>query len=164
MFKSWSIDLANQLRQGESHPLLNEHFSKHRKLVPALAMIFHIIAVADGEKPSGVSLEATRMAVLWEEYLQKHARRIYGLVIGTSHISTIALLERIVDGSLRDGFTAHDVMQKRWTGFKHLIQVEKVCKVLEDHGWLRIANQPPSPTGGRPTTRYRINPKAKKRP
>lgn len=164
MFIVWYINLANQLRLSDIHPLLNEHFSKHRKLVPTLAMIFHIIAVADGEKPSGVSLEATRMAVLWEEYLQKHARRIYGLVIGTSHISTIALLKRILDGSLRDGFTAHDVLQKRWTGFKHLTQVEKVCQVLEDHGWIRSENQTPSPAGGRPTTRYRIHPKAIKRP
>lgn len=163
IFKNWFIKLANQLRLTDTHPLLNEHFSKHRKLVPALAMIFHIIVVADGDKSSCVSLKATQMAVLWEDYLQKHARRIYGLVLGTPCISTLALLERILDGSLRDGFTAHDVLQKRWTGFKDRSQVEKVCKALEDHGWIRSEKQTPSPAGGRPTTRYRIHPKAIKR-
>ncbi|MBF0291003.1 MAG: DUF3987 domain-containing protein [Nitrospinae bacterium] len=163
VFKNWFIKLANQLRLADTHPLLNEHFSKHRKLVPALAMIFHVIAVADGDKPSGISLEATRMAVQWEDYLQKHARRIYGLVLGTPYVSTLALLERILDGSLRDGFTIHDVLQKSWSGFKDRLQIEKVCKALEDHGWIRSEKQTPSPTGGRPTTRYRIHPKAIKR-
>jgi hypothetical protein len=161
--KNWSINLANQLRLTDTHPLLNEHFSKHRKLVPALAMIFHIIAVADGAKPSCVSLKATQTALLWEAYLQKHAQRIYGLVLGTPYITTLALLERIVDGSLRDGFTVHDILQKKWSGFKYPAQVQKVCKVIEEHGWIRSEKQTPSPAGGRPTTRYRINPKAIKR-
>jgi putative DNA primase/helicase len=162
--KNWSINLANQLRQADTHPLLNEHFSKYRKLVPALAMIFHIIAVADGDKPSCVTLKATQMAVLWEEYLQKHAQRIYGLVLGIPIIVTLALLERIADGSLRDGFTVHDVLQKNWSGFKYPSQVQKACKVLEDYGWIRGEKQTPSLAGGRPTTRYRIHPKAIKRP
>jgi hypothetical protein len=52
--------------------------------MPSLALIFHIIKIADGRKDKGVTLESAEQAAACCEYLESHARRIYGMVLDTT--------------------------------------------------------------------------------
>src|SRR5260221_11274467 len=45
-FHEWIRKLQEKL-EGKDHPILIQHLSKYRSLMPSLALVFHIINVAD---------------------------------------------------------------------------------------------------------------------
>src|SRR5262249_25469479 len=53
---------------------------KYRSLMPTLALIFHLVDIADGSGSGPVSMQAAGMAAAWCDYLEAHARRVYGMV------------------------------------------------------------------------------------
>src|SRR5215467_10270694 len=63
-----------RLRSDSLSPALEGHLAKYRKLVPALALIDHLAEGGNG----GVGKEALLRALAMAEYLETHARRIYG--------------------------------------------------------------------------------------
>src|SRR5207244_2828484 len=79
LFYRWSDALNVKLRQ-EDDEIVIEHLGKYRSLMPSLALIFHLCDIVDGGPSGPVSADATQKAVFWCEYLEQHARRIYGLV------------------------------------------------------------------------------------
>jgi hypothetical protein len=115
LFYEWLTELQGKL-QGEDEPVVIEHLRKYRSLMPSLALIFHLINIADGTAAAGpVSLEVAELAAAWCEYLESHARRIYGLVTNASQQAAAALASKIRAGKLADGgFTARDVYRQNW--------------------------------------------------
>jgi putative DNA primase/helicase len=82
-FHEWIKKLQEKL-EGNDHPIILQHLSKYRSLMPSLALIFHIIHLADGKKVCDVTLESTKQAAACCTYLESHARRIYGMVLDTT--------------------------------------------------------------------------------
>ena len=80
-FYRWLTKLQTEKldRDGEE-PIMSEHLAKFRSLMPSLALIFHLIEVADGTAAGAVTLRSAQQAAQWCDYLETHARRIYGLV------------------------------------------------------------------------------------
>ena len=163
VFKQWLIELQTLTLENETG-LLQEHFAKYRSLMPSLALIFHVVNYTDNPTPvTGtekhfVSVEATRMAVRWCEYLQSHARRIYGLLETVSVEGAKALLAQIKRGKLPDGFKVREVVKKGWTSLTTPAAVESAVAELITRHYLR--EELPAPTAGRPEAiRYFINPK-----
>lgn len=152
IFAEWLTKLERQLRSSELHPALESHFSKYRKLVPALALINHLV---DGGSGS-VGSVALKRAIAFSEYLASHARRLYGAGLRLEVVTAQAILARIRKGELTDGFTARDILQNDWAKLTDREQVIAGLALLVDHDWLveRI-----TATGGRPRTDYIINPK-----
>ncbi len=159
LFYRWLTELeTNKLRQ-DDEPIILEHLSKYRSLLPSLALLFHLVDVADGAPPGPVSAGAFRMAECWCGYLESHARRIYGLVLGCDDSAAVRLLQAIKNGALKDGFTARDVQRKGWARLSQMEAVSSACETLIHAGWLRSEVIKPT-SGGRPTTRYLINTEA----
>jgi len=78
VFNEWIIDLENRLPQ--QSPLIEQHLAKYRSLMPTLALLFHLISVADGSESAGnIGKGAAMLAAEWCEFLEAHARRIYAL-------------------------------------------------------------------------------------
>ena len=71
-------------RKNEEHPIIIQHLSKYRSLMPSLSLIFHLINIADGKKENDISLDVTQKAAACCAYLESHARRIYGMVLDTT--------------------------------------------------------------------------------
>src|SRR5215472_2151712 len=92
-------------------PALEAHLAKYRKLVPALALIDHLAEAGAG----GVGKEALLRALAMAEYLETHARRLYGATDTIDIIAAEAILAHIRRGALKDGFTARDVHQSGWS-------------------------------------------------
>jgi len=160
VFNDWLIDLQEKL-QKEDSPLMVEHLSKYRSLMPSLALIFHLIDIADGQATGGVSSMAALNAMFWCEYLETHARRIYGMVGDTAQRAASELAKKIKQGRLQDSFTVRDVYRKGW----HLLNkknTELACEELVAAGWLKENMQEAGKQGGRPVIVFRINPKVKK--
>lgn len=140
----------------ESESVVQQHLAKYDKLLPALALIFHLVDCAAGGKPGPVSERAARMAVRWCDYLQSHARRCYGLLDGGGGYPARLLLDKIKAGKLEDGFTARDVVRKQWRGLTKDSAVQGALSRLEAAHWLRGKD---TEGPGYPTTKYQTNPR-----
>jgi putative DNA primase/helicase len=154
-FLEWHGDLEAKLRGGDLSASLEGHVAKFRKLVPALALITHL---ADGGQES-VGLPALKRAIGFAEYLETHARRLYGSGSEVETGAAKAILRHLRKGDLSDGFTARDVHQPKWSGLTDIAHVELGLTLLVDLDHLAALPSQSGRQGGRPTTAYRINPR-----
>ena len=148
-FQEWHEALEKRLRSGELHPALESHFSKYRKLVPALALLIHLADDGRGE----IGEDATLKALAWAEYLETHAHRVYGAVTQVEVAAAKAILRRIERGDLQAPFTTRDVWRPGWAGLSDRALVVRALELLADYGHLTV--EVDRATGGRPATRYR---------
>jgi hypothetical protein len=148
----WLELLDRAVKDENLHPAERAHRTKYRKMVPAIALLIHL---AEGRQ-NPVGLPAWETALEWEKYLLPHARRVYALANNTKFIAAAALARRIESGELPSPFTERQVYLKGWTGLSAPADAKGAVQELIDAGWLRPV---PEVTGGRPTTRYHINPR-----
>ncbi|WP_167759967.1 YfjI family protein [Paraburkholderia pallida] len=152
MFVEWRTELENELRAGDLHPAMESHLAKYRKLIPSLALIFHL---ADGGA-GPIAVEPMARALAWSVYLRSHAERAYGSVLLAEMEGAKALLKRIKAGDIGDAFAARDVYHaKHWARLENAESVGKAISVLIEFGYLLPETLD---TGGRRKTVYRINP------
>lgn len=165
LFIDWFTELNAENIANEEHAIIQEHLSKYGKLMPALALIFHIIDGVNFGNVGAVSKASAEMAIQWCEYLEKHARRIYGLVLNSSELRASVLALKLQQLPIAhewlssEGVTASQILRKNW---KHLTTIEGVydaLDVLTDKNWLRLEEVEPSVKGGRPKKRFLINKK-----
>jgi hypothetical protein len=153
-FDEWRENLECRLRSGAETEAFESMLAKHRKLVPALSLIYHL---ADGHV-GPVDLESFERAVATSRYLESHARRVYAVAINPEMAAARTLAKHLQENKIKtEDFTAGDVLRKGWSGLGTLDQVERALKVLIDLDW--VAAVPPTNTAGRPRVRYQINPK-----
>ena len=94
----------------------------------------------------------------WCAYLQGHARRLYASVTDRAQVAAALLAAQLTHGRLPSPFTARDVYRNEWTGLTEPRVVQGALEGLAELGWLRPDAVRP-PDGGRPTVRFRINPR-----
>lgn len=154
LFNEWLTDLQVSL-QVEETPLMVEHLSKYRSLMPSLALIFHLTNIADGQAGGPVSFQAAQQAAAWCDYLESHARRIYGLVADVATRAAAELAKKIHAGKVHDGFALREVYRNEWHLLDKKDLVQGACSELMEAGWLResIAEE------GKTRLIYAINPK-----
>lgn len=177
-FFEWWQRLEKKIANCNEEPIIAEHLAKFRSLMPSLALIFHLIEVADskastspfgtfaptaeltgsGTASSGVPLRCAEMAASWCEYLEAHARRIYGLLANVADKAAASLADKIKKGRLKESFTLRDVYRKEWSLLDTPELVKGACEDLIQAGWLTSEGILPSGCGGRSTTIFRIHP------
>jgi putative DNA primase/helicase len=151
IFYEWYVENERLLAIGGLDSARQSHFAKYRSLVPALALLFHLL---DGET-DGVCDDCLTRAIGFTEYLKKHANRIYASVSGHDHAATRTLATRLLDGQLSDGFTCRTLALKGWSGLATKEQTQAAIDALVDFDWLF---EEEIRSGGRPTVRYTLNP------
>jgi putative DNA primase/helicase len=153
LFTDWHTNLERRLRSGEMHVALEAHLAKYRKLVPGLSLICHL---ADGwTGPVGVT--AVRRAIAWAAYLETHAKRAYGSVTAASADTAKSILAKIRSGHLKTEFRSRDVWRPGWSRLTDRDAVNAGLALLVDYDWLSTWK---IETAGRPSTLFRLNPKA----
>lgn len=158
-FFVWLTELEREKLNTEEEPILLEHFAKYRKLMPSLALIFHLINIASGKSRGPISVECVERAAAWCEYLEHHARRIYTSSITAEYQAARNLIRKIQKGELHDRFDNRDIYRKHWSLLKTKEEVESACSLLVENGWLREGTV----SEGRKTKGcYFINPAVKK--
>lgn len=158
IFDHWRFSLETRLR-GESRllPAMESHLTKYRKLMPALALIFHLIEVADGNVTAGpVSVNAASMAEAWCEYLESHAVRIYGSSSTPGMEPAKEILKHIMRGAIQDGCKPKDIYRHHWAKLTTPDDVKTGLELLEQYDWLCVDRVP---TGGKPSEIVRLNPR-----
>jgi hypothetical protein len=155
-FNSWWTSLEKDLRSGAHSPFMESHISKYRKLVPALALLDHLILGDSGN----IKIDSLKRAIAWKKFLLSHAGRAYASVTAGSKDAAKSLAVHIKKGDLQDGFTVRNVYRKNWSLLSTAKEAVEATEVLEDMGWLRgVRDEKGSANDGRPTVRYLINPK-----
>ena len=152
-FVDWRTDLEKRIR-GDLHPALESHLAKYRKLVPGLALIFHL--VDEGMGPVG--MPAIERAIAWAIYLEKHAHRAYGSVTLPAAATAEAILAKLRSGALKPQFSSKDVWRPGWSRLTEPDVVHAGLRMLVDYDHLAEAKVE---TGGRgrPAIVYTANPK-----
>ncbi|CAG4924660.1 YfjI family protein [Paraburkholderia saeva] len=161
VFIEWRRTLEDELRCGALPEAVEAHLSKYRKLVPALALIFHL--ADNGRGP--INAPSIERAIAWARYLRTHAQRAYGMCLVTPLDRARALLERIEKGRLpSEPFAVKKIYDAGWSRLATRDEAQQAVDVLVDHGYLVVAEaggKSDSETGGRPReARYAVNPKA----
>lgn len=159
IFVDFSSDLHVVRLPAEDEPIIRQHLAKYDKLFPGLALIFHLVDCATGERSGAVSRDCALRAAAWCEYLQAHARRCYGLLKDDGLRAAQALVAKLQRGALSDGFTARDVRRNQWRHLTTDEAIQAALDWLEDEDWLRGE---PTSGAGRKTVRYSINPAVKR--
>lgn len=155
-FVEWQTSLEERLRSNELNPSIESHLAKYTKLVPALALMNQLCDHGIGT----IGVDALNRAIAFAVYLETHAIRAYRAGLRGDAASAQAILARIRKGDLPGEFTARDIYQRDWSNLTDRDAVKLGLELLVDHHWLRALPAPGHPTGGRPTTRYQVNPKA----
>lgn len=160
IFSEWLTELERKLRRVDDEPVLIEHLGKYRSLMPALSLVFHVLDLANGQMTSQVTAENAQRAAAWCEYLESHARRIYGLVTNLTAQAASRLALKIQQKDLPDPFTVRNVYRKEWSLLDDRQIIENACEELVSLGWLKERVTPPA-SGQRGKTEYLINPKVR---
>jgi hypothetical protein len=161
VFDRWRDELEGRLRTAELPPALESHLAKYRSLMPSLALLFQLIEFVDGTGEGGaVGLRSALQTAAWCEYLKTHARRLYSSAENPAMEEARALLDRIRKGEVCNGDSTRSVYRKHWAKLSTPEEVNSVCAVLEEFGWLRVEAVK---TGGRSATRLRLHPSLRER-
>jgi len=158
VFRLWLTDLERRLEEEEIRrvPAFQAHLAKYRKLMPTLALIFHLIGVVDGGVIGPVSADAAALAVEWCDYLEAHARKVYGIG-GMSPGQSLA--KHIERGDVKDGVSPRMIAKREWKNLKTSDEVRAAVAEIASFGWCRIQDAPSkNPKGGRPRQFICIHP------
>jgi len=158
LFNQWWEILEVRLRSGDNHPALESHISKYRKLVPALALLDHLVEGRHGD----IAAKSVGRAIYWQRFLLAHAKRAYAAVTSATMDSAKSLSKHIQSGTLHDGFTVRELYRHNWSLLTNVKEAAEAVEVLVDLGWLRaVQDKRENNTDGRPTVRFYINPRLK---
>jgi len=167
-FAEWHDAHENRLRAGElaETPHFASHIAKYAKLVASLAVLFHLVDLAEdevtwsratkGDDLPPVSLNSVNLALDWSEFLELHARKVYAAELAGETLAAHRLAQAIQKGTVRDGMSVRDLLRndKRW----RREQLGEALGVLEQLGWLKVVEVAPGPLGGRPSEIIRLHP------
>jgi putative DNA primase/helicase len=170
LFIEWLAELEAKIRGDELHTALISHLSKYRSLMPSLALLFELAdrvgfvgfeGSSLGCSENFVSLGHTRQAAAWCEYLESHARRVYSCIVTPQLRAARELADKIKHRKVgTDGFfSCREVYLKGWSGLDLPEAVRLAAEVLQDAGWVRELSVESGPSGGRPSSRYEVNPR-----
>jgi len=162
LFDEWRAELEAKVSSEES-TLIEAHLAKYRSLMPSLALLIHLAEVADRNSVlTPVTVDAAARAAAWCEYLESHARRVYGMQAMAEVEGARTLLAKLLRGDIQSPFTARQVYRNHWSRLTSPAEVEAACSILSDHDWLMVEEV--RGDTGRPTVTYTMNPKAAKKP
>ena len=154
-FDRWREEHENKVLN-EASPAIESHLAKYRSLIPSIALLIHLSdVVVRNAVLTPVTLEAITCARAWCDYLESHARRIYGMQVVFEVEGAKSLLQKLSKGELQCPFTVRQVHRKHWSSLATPQEAEAACSLLVDHGYLREVEIIGK---GRPTVQYKLNP------
>lgn len=155
-FDDWVKELDREINSTEvaSAPAFQSHLVKYLSLVPRLALVFHLIDIADGDPIGPVSVEATRLAIKWSGFLKAHARKIYAEELQRDLSRAHDLARLIEQGDITDEMNVRDIYKRWFAGQSD--EAERALVILEQHAWVRVEER--TNVKARPSKFLRINP------
>lgn len=144
LFNAWLTAHQRRLLQGEGSEAFVSHLAKYRSLMPSLALLFQLVEWANSQvgpwrtRLEAVSVDATRLAAAWVEYLELHARRIYAGTLNPDLQAAHLILQKIDEAKIKDGTSIRDIYRNQWSALRNKEKVLQGLLVLQEHGYLRL--------------------------
>ena len=156
-FQTWLTELENDLRSDVfENSTIESHLSKYRSLMPSLALLFHLLdRITGANENDSIGLNSAMLASAWCSYLQKHAEKLYGLVMLSEFDCAKEILKHINIRDLEGEFTARDIYRKGWKNLKETKKVKSGLEILTEYGYLQSVQI--VETGGRTSVHYIIH-------
>jgi len=150
IWNAWRKEHKARTRDHDAkrNPAYAAHLVKYRKLVPGLALTFHLLE-PDAQEP--VSADALKLAIEWAIYLNLHARKTYGVETRTPER---ILAERIKRRMLKNETRLSLIADRSWPMLDNAKAVRDAVETLAEMNWCRIEmrqpkKKPGSHAGGR---------------
>jgi Protein of unknown function (DUF3987) len=163
LFYDWLAELEHRVRGDSLPPVMVSHLAKYRSLMPSLAGLFEladlVAANAEFGDSASISLEHSKQAAAFCEYLESHANKVYSCTVSPERSAAITLLGQLKKGGLPEPFTTRDVYLKGWSGLNTPEEARKALAVLERHCWVMRVKHVPTLVGGRPSEVWNTNPR-----
>lgn len=159
MFDEWYTEIQNRVRAEHSDPAFRSHMAKFGSLFASLALIFHLCDVGDAIEIPNVSTQAAKLAVYWCDYLEGHARKIYGLQVAEAGEAVKRLAARLRANEIESGFQPRHIQRKNWAGLNTAEDIGGALAVLCDLRWIEREEIESLIRGSKPRVRYLINPR-----
>ena len=106
-----------------------------------------------------VHVEAVERAIALADYFAFHALAVFDLMAADEIIADARAVAAWA--AEREEFTRRDAHRAFQSRFQKAADIDPVLDLLEEHGWIRRREEPPSPSGGRPPSpTYLVNPNA----
>jgi Protein of unknown function (DUF3987)/Bifunctional DNA primase/polymerase, N-terminal len=156
LFDVWRDELEARLRDDSlaAYPAFESHLAKYRSLLPSLALLFHLLDIADGAPADPVGLPAAQLAAGWCDYLEQHARKVYAGELDPGRDAAAALAAKIETGAVADGQSVRDIYRNHWSGLGTPERVQAALSVLSTANWLRVVTVQ---SDGRPSEIVRLH-------
>jgi len=156
-FDKWQEQHERRLRKGDLPPHMESHLAKYKKLLAALCLsLEHQHCAIDRQYPKAISKQRLEDALLWLDYFESHAKRIYGSSANAVPEAAKNLIQRIQKGEIKEPFSIRDVYYKHhWSGLSTAEEVQEVVDYLEEKQYL-IGKS--IKTAGRPMIKYWAHP------
>ena len=159
LFTEFRGGLEKRIRGGDgTAPAFESHLAKYRSLMPSLALIFHLIGVVGGQGQGPVNLEAARLAAMWCDYLEHHARKIYAAELSPNLTAAHLLAGKIRAGAIVDEMNVREIYRPQWSGLTTPESVWDGIRLLERCNMARIVQKD---TGGRQADVIQLHPSLK---
>lgn len=161
VFDEWYASHQKRLRLPLLSSRMKNHLSKSSGLFARVAMVLHLTRHVAGETkdPARADKKTAESVVAYLEYLESHAKRIYGFLDRDNKRGPAEKVINWIRASQPQSFTVRDIKRKNWTGLQKDEAVEDVLALLIENNILAKQENTGSPNGGRPTTRYFVNPR-----
>lgn len=98
LFDAWQEKHEMRMRKGDLPSHMEAHLSKYKKLLAALCLILEHTNFYNGEYPQRIGKGSLKSALVWLDYLESHAWRIYGSSANAVPKAAKDLIERIKNG------------------------------------------------------------------
>ncbi len=159
LFNEFRSDLEKRLRGGDgTTPAFESHIAKYRSLLPSLALIFHLVNVVGEQEQGPVGLPSARLAAMWCEYLEHHARKIYASELYPDLTTAHLLASKIRAGAITENMNVRDIYRAHWSGLTVPEVVWDGFQMLEKFNMVRINRKD---TLGRPADVIQLHPRLK---
>lgn len=145
-FHNWIKNLQEKL-ESKDHPILIQHLSKYRSLMPSLALVFHIINVADDLVSGDIRLESVQQAAACCTYLESHARRIYGMVLESTFeaFPTVSKAEELLAWIKKQSATTGQPLKRRfilrYSKFRSSKELDPLLSDLLQMGYIKTCGE-----------------------
>lgn len=156
-FDTWQEQHERRLRKGDLPPHMESHLAKYKKLLAALCLgLEHLHYAVDRQYPKAISKQRLEDTMLWLDYFEIHAKRIFGSSANAVPEAAKNLIQRIQKGEIKEPFSIRDVYYKHhWSGLSTAEEVQEVVDYLEEKQYL-IGKS--IKTAGRPMIKYWAHP------
>jgi hypothetical protein len=153
-FNEWHAAMHRTLRAGGMSETSEAFLAKQAKPLLGLSLLGEL---ADNPAAEEIGTVALGRALDMLDASQTHIARMLETKAHAETDAARAIWSRVKRGDLCDGFTARHLKQRSWAGLTDSETVDAALAMLVECGHLRADK---IETGGRPSCRYIINPRA----